>query len=61
MNQVIDFSKVGTCVGTMRYGTLVQFWCNSLDGGSTDSRIITIEFPNEETATDVANAAAYKA
>lgn len=57
---IIDMSKVGTCVGTMLYGTTVQFWCRSLDGGVSDSRIISISFDNEDVARQVADAAAYK-
>lgn len=55
----IDFSKVGACAGTMRYGNIVQFWCESLDGGASDSRIISIEFPTEQIAEAVAKAGAY--
>jgi hypothetical protein len=60
MNQTIDMSKVGACVATLRYGNVVQFWCESLDGDSTDTRIISIEFPTDEIATAVAAAGAYK-
>lgn len=51
---------IGTCLGTMRHGTSVQFWCESRDGGCTDTRIITVTFPNGTIAAAVADAAAHQ-
>lgn len=50
------FDKFGPVVGVMRYGTTVEFWFHSLDGDSTDSRQLSIEFPTEQIADSVANA-----
>lgn len=56
----MNLPNVGPCRGTMLYGNTVQFWCQALDGGASDSKIITIEFSNEEVARQIADAAAYK-
>lgn len=56
----LDLTKHGKCIGTMRYGSLVEFWCESLDGDSTDVRIIPLTFPTEEIAIAVAKAGAYE-
>ena len=53
-------SLIGNCVGTMRYGCTVEVWCESLDGGPTDSRIVTVPFPTEEIAKAVGDAAAFR-
>jgi hypothetical protein len=50
----------GACVGTTRFGTTVEFWCESLDGDSTDVRIVKVRFPSEEVAAAVAAAAAFQ-
>lgn len=42
--------KCGNAIGTMSYGPIVQVWCESLDGGPTDSRIINVNFQNETLA-----------
>jgi hypothetical protein len=60
MNKLIDFNTVGACVGAVRFDNRVQFWCEALDGGVTDSKIITVEFPTEEIAIAIHAAAAYK-
>jgi hypothetical protein len=51
---------IGTCIATMRYGCTVDFWCESKDGGVTDTRIVTLTFPTEAVAVAVAEAAAYR-
>ena len=48
--QNVNLEKCGNVVGTMSYGPIVQVWCESLDGGTTDSRIITANFQNEAMA-----------
>lgn len=53
----VEPNVLGACVGTMRHGTLVQFFCESLDGGPTDSHVVNIEFPTEAIAAAVAQAA----
>lgn len=53
--QIIDMSKYGDCIGAMQFGTSVQFWCKSLDGGVTDSRQVTLTFKNEATAAAIAS------
>jgi hypothetical protein len=57
---MINLDLYGECVGTMIYGNLVEFWCRSLDGDSTDTRIIPVTFPTEEIAQAVAKAAAFR-
>lgn len=54
MKYVIDTTKVGEMVGNIRYGTTVQFWFKALDGDSSDSIQIPIEFPTEALAIAVA-------
>jgi len=49
----------GVCHAALRYGSLVQFWCESLTGDSTDVSIVSVEFPDEELAENVAAAAAW--
>jgi hypothetical protein len=57
----LDLSKHGKCIGTLQYGSMVEFWCESLDGDSTDVRIIPVTFPSVEIAAAVAAAGAHKA
>jgi hypothetical protein len=45
-----NLDKCGNAVGTMSYGNIVQVWCQSLDGGPTDSRIFSVEFPSDGNA-----------
>lgn len=51
-------SNQGKCIGVVRYGNVVQFWCESLSGGVTDSVIVPVEFESESMATAVADAVA---
>jgi hypothetical protein len=55
MSQNIDFSLIGDCFAAIPTGRTVQFWCHSLDGGSTDSRFVTLTFKDEATAAAIAS------
>lgn len=56
----MDTSKFGKLIGSMHYGKTVEFWFESLDGDSTDSRQISVSFPSEEIAAQIAEACSYQ-
>lgn len=58
--RTLDMSKYGKCIGAINFGTVVQLWFQSLDGGVTDSRTLNVVFDSEEQAAAVAAAAAYR-
>lgn len=56
----MDMSTVGKCFANQRYGTTVQFWCEAVDGGPTDSKLIDITFENEDIAKAVSEACKWR-
>ena len=47
----MELPNVGKVFAAIPYGQTLEFWCHSLDGDSTDSRIITLDFGDEITLT----------
>lgn len=47
----MQLPNVGKVFAAIPYGETLEFWCHSLDGDSTDSRIITLDFADEITVT----------
>ena len=55
-NEGLKFDKIGACVGGIAHENVVQFCCNSLSGGPTDTHSVWIEFPTNDIARMVLEA-----
>lgn len=56
LNKNTKFNEVGACVGGFAHENVVQFVCNSLSGGPTDTHSVWIEFPTNDIARMVVEA-----
>jgi hypothetical protein len=47
---IVDLTKCGNLFHVERQDCLVTYWFDSLTGGPTDSQIVQVLYPNENTA-----------
>ena len=55
----INLDTLGEVFASERFGRTVKFYCRALDGGETDSKVISLTFSSEAIAHDVQMASAW--